>query len=113
MLKAIPWNVIGPAAAAAIVILIVVFWFILRFQKQSKPAILPTNPPIDINQTSRKTLCFKHEGEIASNTTAIKIFGAALKEANRNNSEQHERIFDKMDDMKETIITEIQKANGD
>jgi hypothetical protein len=112
MLKAIPWDIIGPVAAAVIIILIIVFSFILKFQKQSKPAVLPANPPKDINSTSRKTLCFKHEGEIAANMKAIEIFGGALKEANRNNSEQHGKIFDKMDDLKTTVITEIKKING-
>ena len=111
MLKALPWDVIGPAAGVTIFILVVVFAFILKFQKGAKN-LTPTNPPQDINQTSKKSLCFKHEGAIASNTTAIGIFGAALQEANKNNSNQHERIFDKLDELKETVITEIKKVNG-
>jgi len=111
MLKAIPWDTIGPAAIAALAILAIVFGFILKFQKGSKPACTPTNPPVDINSTSKKTLCFQHEGKIASNATAIGIFGAALVEANKNNSDQHRKIFDKMEDLKTTIIKEIHKAN--
>ena len=112
MLKAIPWDTLGPIATAVIVILVVVFGFMLRWQKGAKPACTPTNPPRDINSTDKKTLCFKHEGKIASNTTAIGIFGAALVEANKENSNQHGKIFDKMEDLKTTIIKEIHKANG-
>ncbi len=111
VLKAIPWETLGPASLAAVIILVLVFGFILKFQKGSK-ALTPTNPPTDINKTSKKTLCFKHEGKIASNTTAIRIFGAALVEANRNNSDQHGKIFDKLEDFKTEVITEIKKVNG-
>ena len=112
MLKGLPWDTLGPAAAAAVVILVIVFWFILKWQKATKPAALPTNPPVDINSTSKKTLCFQHEGKIASNATAIGIFGAALVEANKNNSDQHEKLFDKCEQMGKDIIREIHKANG-
>lgn len=112
MLKEINWDIIGPAAGAACFILVLVFGFILKFQKGAKTSLVPTNPPIDINKTSKQTLCFKHEGKIAANQKAIEIFGGALKEANRNNSEQHGKIFDKLDELKETVITEIKKVNG-
>jgi len=112
MLRAIPWDTLGPIATAVIVILAVVFWFILKFQKESKSTALPVNPPTDINSTSKKTLCFKHEGEIQSNKTAIGIFGAALQEANKNNSEQHGKIFDKLETLGKEIIREIHKVNG-
>jgi len=112
MLKTIPWDTLGPIAAAVVVILVVVFGFILKFQKESGVATLPANPPRDINSTNKKTLCFKHEGEIASNRTAIGIFGAALSEANKENSLQHGKIFDKMEEMGKDIIREIHKVNG-
>lgn len=112
MFKGIPWDVIGPAAGAAVVILIIVFGFILKFQKGSKTATLPTGPPRDINATTKKSLCFKHEGEIQSNKTAIGIFGASLKEANRENSNAHGKIFDKIEAQGKEIITEIKKMNG-
>lgn len=112
MLKTIPWDTLGPIATAVIIILIVVFGFMLRWQKATRPTYTPSYPPKDINSTNKKTLCFKHEGGIASNTTAIGIFGAALVEANKENSNQHGKIFDKMEDLKTTIITEIKKVNG-
>ena len=112
MLKAIPWQTIGPAAAAAVVILAVVFWFMLRWQKQTKTATAPTNPPKDINATGKKTLCFEHHGDIAENRKAVEMIGEQLKESQKQNSEQHGKIFDKMDDMREKIITEIHKKNG-
>ena len=119
MLKAIPWDIIGQVSAAVIIILSIVFGFILKFQKGTKN-LTPTNPPIDINATSKKTLCFRHEGDIAANKTAIGIFGAALQEANRENSKQHGKLFDKCEELgnkiSETsadIIKEIHKANGD
>ena len=111
-MKAIPWDTLGPASMAAVIILILVFGFILKFQKGSK-ALTPTNPPIDINATNKKTLCFKHEGEIQANKTAIAIFGASLKEANTNNRQDHGKIFEKIEDLGTKIITEIHKANGD
>ena len=102
----------GPAAAAAVIILVLVFGFILKFQKGSR-TLTPANAPIDITSTSKKTLCFKHEGDIASNKTAIGIFGDALQEANRENIDAHERIFDKIEEQGKEIIREIHKANGD
>lgn len=112
MLKAIPWETIGPAAAAAVIILVLVFGFILKFQKATKPASMPSNPPKDINATGKKTLCFQHHGDIASNQTAIKMIREQLNEANKQNSDQHGKIFDKLEELKTTIIKEIQKANG-
>jgi hypothetical protein len=111
MWKAIPWDTLGPAALAAAVILILVFGFILKFQKGSKN-LTPTNPPMDITTVSKKTLCVKHEGEISSNKTAIGIFGAALQEANRVNSDAHGKLFDKLEAQGKEIITEIKKVNG-
>ena len=112
MLKGIPWDIIGQVSAAVIVILSVVFGFILKFQKGTKN-LAPTNPPRDIDSTSKKTLCFSHEGRIEANREAIRIFGGALKEANKNNSEQHGKIFDKIEAQGKEIIKEIHKANGD
>lgn len=111
MLKAIPWETIGPIVTAVIIILAVVFGFMLRWQKGTKPHIAPSNPPKDINATHKKSLCFAHEGRIASNETAIRIFADNLKEANLQNSEQHGKIFDKMEEMGKDIITEIHKTN--
>ena len=112
MFKGIPWDVIGPAAGAAVIILIIVFGFILKFQKGTKTATLPAGPPKDINATTKKSLCFKHEGEIQGNTKAIEIFGAALVEANRENNKQHGKLFDKIEAQGKEIITEIHKVNG-
>ncbi len=112
MLKAIPWDTIGPIAAAVIIILSIVFIFILKFQKGARTSMTPSNPPRDINATHKKSLCFKHEGEIQSNKTAIGIFGASLKEANKENSDAHGKIFDKIEEQGKEIIREIHKANG-
>jgi len=113
MLKAIPWDTIGPIVTAVIIILAIVFGFMLRWKKLDKTSITPTNPPKDINATHKKSLCFAHEGRIASNETAIRIFADNLKEANQQNSDQHGKIFDKMEEMGKDIITEIHKANGE
>jgi len=113
MWKALPWDTIGPIVTAVIIILIVVFGFMLRWQKGTKPPIVPSNPPKDINATHKKSLCFAHEGRIASNETAIRIFSDSLKEATLQNSEQHGKIFDKMEEMGKEIVTEIHKANGE
>lgn len=120
MFKAIPWETIGPIATAVIIILVVVFWFMLRWQKGTKSPIAPSNPPKDINSTDKKTLCFSHEGRIEANKEAVRIFGGALQEANRENSKQHGKLFDKCEELgtkiSETsadIIAEIHKANGE
>jgi len=111
MLKAIPWETIGPAAIAAIIILAVVFAFMLKWQKGARPPIAPTNPPKDINATHKKSLCFAHEGRISSNETAIKMIGDQLTKTQEQNREDHGKIFGKMDDMREKIIEEIHKGN--
>jgi len=104
MLKAIPWDVIGPALSAVCLILIVVFGFILKFQKQSKP----NSPlPVDINSTGKKTLCFQHEGKIASNKTAIEMIGTQLNTLHENNREDHNKIEKKIDDLGGKIIQAI------
>jgi len=108
----IPWEIIGPVATAVIIILTVVFGFMLRWQKAAKPNPGPSNPPKDLNTVSKKTLCFTHEGRISSNETAIKMLGETLKTCNENNREDHKEIFDKIDDMRERVITEIKKVNG-
>jgi hypothetical protein len=112
MLKGIPWQFIGPAAAAAVVILIIVFGFMLKWQKGAKTAVAPSNPPKDINATGKKTLCFQHHGDIASNQTAIKMIGDQQEKIQEQNSEQHGKLFDKIEDLGTKIITEIHKANG-
>lgn len=111
MLKQLPWDILGPAAGAACFILLIVFGFILKFQKGAKN-LTPTNPPMSIDKTNKQTLCFTHEGKIAANTEAIKIFGGALQEANRVNSDAHGKLFDKLEAQGKEIITEIHKANG-
>lgn len=111
MLKMIPWNVIGPAAGAAIAILALVFWFILKMKKLEKGTPAPTNPPTDINIMSKKTVCFRHEGDIAANKKAVEMLGEHLKEASESNREAHGKIFKKLDELGEKIITEIHKTN--
>lgn len=113
MLKAIPWNIIGPAATVAIVILIVVFAFMLKWKKLEKVNTTPLNPPKDINATHKKSLCFKHEGDIASNKTAIGMVCEQLKITSENNRKDHKDMFTKIEDLGTKIITEIHKANGD
>ncbi len=106
----IPWEFIGPAGALVIVLLIIVFGFVLKMQakKISTPAV-----PKDIQTMSKSSPCFRHERDIGSNTTAIKLFGEQLERVEEKNSEQHGKFFDKMDELKTTIITEIHKVNGD
>lgn len=110
-MKALPWDIIGPAAGVACFILVIVFGFILKFQKGTKN-LVPTNPPKNIDSTDKQTLCFSHEGRIEANREAIKIFGGALKEANKQNSDAHGKLFDKLEAQGKEIITEIKKANG-
>lgn len=112
MLKGIPWDVIGPVATAVIVILAIVFWFMLRWQKGARPPITPTNPPRNINDTHKKSLCFDHHRDISANATAIGMISENLKEANEHNSQQHARIFTKLEDLGKEMLTEIQKING-
>lgn len=113
MLKAIPWNIIGPAATVAIVILVVVFWFMLKWKKLEKPAPAPLNPPRSINDTHKKSLCFAHEGRISSNETAIEMVCEQLGTANENNRKDHKDMFEKIETLGKDIITEIHRANGD
>lgn len=107
----IPWEIIGPAAGVVIVLLIIIFKFMLKWQKQSKEKA-PQNSPSNLNTVSKKSLCFKQEGRISSNETAIGMIGDQLKTSNKDNSDAHEKLFDKMDDLKTTIIKEIHKVNG-
>ncbi|MCK4758596.1 MAG: hypothetical protein KAT69_01030 [Candidatus Aminicenantes bacterium] len=106
----IPWEIIGPAGGLVIILLIIVFGFILKMQ--SKKAMTPAAPS-NINTMSKKSLCFKQEGRISSNETAIKMIGEQLKISNENNLDAHEKMFDKMDDLKTDIIKEIHISNGD
>lgn len=112
MFKAIPWETIGPIATAVIFILIIVFGFMLRWQKGARPPITPPNPPRDINDTHKKSLCFDHHRDIAANATAIGMISENFKEANKHNSQQHAKIFTKLEDLGKEMITEIQKING-
>lgn len=120
MWKALPWDTIGPIATAVIFILAVVFGFILKWQKGTKAPIAPSNPPRDINDTHKKSLCFDHHKDISANATAIGMISDNLKAANLQNSKQHGKLFDKCEELgtkiSETsadIITEIHKANGE
>lgn len=112
MLKAIPWDTIGPVVAGLVIILILVFGFILKFQKGTKPAPAPLNPPKDINATQKKSLCMDHHRDIGKNQTAISMIGNQLEKSQEQNSEQHGKIFDKLEDLGTSIIKEIHKANG-
>lgn len=107
----IPWEVIGPVAAGVAVILYLIFKFMLKWQKQAKDKTIQNfpAPPSNLNTVSKKTLCFQHESRIASNETAVKMIGDQLKTSNKDNSDAHGKLFDKMEDMKEKIITEIHK----
>jgi hypothetical protein len=40
------------------------------------------------------------------------MIGDNIKEANEQNSTQHGKLFDKLEDIKTTVIKEIHKANG-
>lgn len=104
----IPWEIIGPVATAVIFILLVVFGFMIKWKKLERPNL---SPPKDINSMSKKSICFKHEGRISSNETAIKMIGEQLKIANENNREDHGKIFTKFEELGEKIITEIHKQN--
>ena len=105
----IPWDIIGPAAGVVIALLVIVFGFMLRWKKLERtPA-----PPKDIGTMNKKTLCFKHEGRISSNETAIEMIGEQLNTANENNRKDHKDIFEKVETLGKDIIKEIHKANGD
>lgn len=110
----IPWEIIGPAAGVVIFLLIIIFKFMLKWQKQAKDKTIQfaPAPPKDVQAMSKNSPCFRHERDIGSNTKAIELFGEQLEKVEEKNSEQHGKIFDKMDDLKTTIIKEIHKANG-
>lgn len=80
----------------------------MQAQKTSIPA-----PPSNLNTMSKKSLCFKQEGRISSNETAIKMIGEQLKISNENNRKDHESMFEKMEKMGTDIIKEIHKSNDD
>ena len=106
MMKGIPWDVLGPALSAVIFILLIVFGFMLKFQKAIKPI------PKNIESTDKKTLCFEHHGDIASNRTALEMIATQMKENSDSNTQQHRDIFKKMDKISGKIIREIHKTNG-
>ena len=106
MMVNIPWNLIGPAATIAIAILLVVFGFILKMQKGSQSV------PKSIDKTDKKSLCFEHHGDIASNKTAIEMIGTQMKENSDNNTSQHKDLFNKIDNLKITLVKEFRKSNG-
>lgn len=98
----IPWDIIGPAGVLVIVILILVFAFILRSQALKAPG---PGPPKDVNTVNKKTLCFKHEGEIAGNTATIVAFKEEMAKFQTTNGKAHEKIFGKFDDLGKEITT--------
>ena len=102
----VPWEIIGQAGALAVVILIIVFGFILKMQKKK---ISTTAPPNNLNTMSKKSLCFKQEGRISSNETAIKMIGDQIKISDKNNLDAHEKMFGKLDELGKDIIKEIHK----
>jgi len=106
----IPWHILGPAGCLAIVILIIVFAFLVKFQKKNTQA--PTIPK-DLNTISKKTLCFKHEGDIAANSKAIEMIGDQLKTVHENNRQDHGKIFKMMEDNQKDIIKHIDAKNAD
>lgn len=106
----IPWNIIGPAGALVIVVLILVFGFILKYQAKKGSN---SGPPKDINSTGKKTLCFEHHRDIASNQTAIEMICEQLKTTSENNRKDHKDMFTKIEGLGTKIIEEIHKANGD
>jgi hypothetical protein len=108
----VPWEIIGPAAGVVIILLYLIFKFMLKWQKQAKEKTI-LSPPSNLNTVSKKTLCFQHEGRISSNETAVNMIGEQLKISNKNNLDAHEKMFDKIDELKTDIIKEIHISNGD
>jgi len=104
----IPWHIIGPAGCLAIVILIIVFAFLVKFQKKNSHSTIPK----DLNSISKKSICFKHEGDIAANKTAIEMVGEHLAEATKFNREDHGKIFKMMEDNQKDIIKHIDARNA-
>ena len=105
----IPWEIIGPAAGVVIILLWLIFKFMLKWQKQAKDKTIQfaPNPPKNVNSMNKNSPCFRHESDIASNKTAIGMIGEQLKISNKNNLDAHEKMFDKIDELKTDIITEI------
>ena len=111
----IPWEIIGPAAGVVIILLWIIFKFMLKWQKQAKDKTIQfaPAPPKNVNSMDKKSPCFRHEGDIAANTTAIGMIGKQLVITNENNRKDHKDMFTKLEDLTTKIITEIHKANGD
>ncbi len=107
----IPWEIIGPAAGVVIILLAIIFKFMLKWQKQAKDKTIQNfpAPPSSLNTISKKTICFQHEGRISSNETAIEMVCEQLKTSNKDNSDAHGKMFDKLEDLGKEIITEIHK----
>ncbi len=106
----IPWEVIGPVAAGVVVILAIVFAFILKFQKQSRATVPNSSAlPKPTDTISKKTLCFEHEREISSNKTKIGEMKEQQSVQRKENREDHEKLFGKIDEMGTKIIQEISK----
>lgn len=113
----IPWEIIGPAATIVVVILSIVFGFILKMRKIDKT--VPNNPPKNSDTISKQSLCFEHEGKIAANEKAVEMACKSIDKYQEQNRKDHGKIFDKMDDMTTTILTQkteilqaIKKNNG-
>lgn len=108
----IPWEVIGPAATIIVVVLGIVFAFILKFQSQNR-TVINNSPalPKPSDTLSKKTLCFEHERNISANSTKIGEMKDQQKIQRKENREDHENLFSKIDDMGTKIIQEISKNN--
>lgn len=106
----IPWDVIGPAAAVVVLVLAIVFAFILKFQKQSRVTVPNSSAlPKPSDTLSKKTLCFNHEGRISSNSTKIDEMKEQQRIQRKENRDDHEKLFGKIDEMGTNIIQAIGK----
>ncbi len=107
----IPWQVIGPAATIVVLILGIVFAFILKFQKQNKVTNTANTSalPKQSDTVSKKTLCYEHESKISSNSTKIDEMKEQQKIQRKENRDDHEKLFGKIDEMGTNIIQAIGK----
>ena len=106
--RAIPWEILGPAGILVIIILVLVFAFLLKYQMKKNTAPTPApNPPKDTNSMDKHSVCFDHEGRISSNEATTKAFKEEMKKFQKNNRQDHDKIFTKIDDLGTKIITAI------
>lgn len=71
----------------------------------------PHNPPKNSGYLDKKTLCFEHERDISSNSTAVKMIDEQLNRQEEQNTIAHNRIYDKMQESEDKILEAI-KNNG-